>query len=239
MTRLRFLTLLASLSLAVAAWAPGGSAYAAGGQKTEILVTIRSYLPLSQTRIRARQVEPLTWDVFRTDQVLAPKGARQTQSYRLPSDTAERLEILLKDPKTYSEAHPRDPDDSCTDAETIIIDVKQSGASRRFGFSCQAMGQLGEALDLVLQAPAQTPSTTGPLQRRYPADAGTSTIRLSSEGYLQGVAAKETTALKGSDGVWRTATVTGVPGNWSRPRYSRLGQAEATALEAILESPGS
>jgi hypothetical protein len=146
---------------------------------------------------------------------------------------------LLKDPQTYSEAHPRDPDDSCTDAETIVIEVKQGGTSRRFGFSCQTMGRLGEALDLVLQTPAQTPSATGPLQRRYPADAGSSTIRLFSEGYLQWVGAKETTALKGSDGVWRIATVTGVPGNWSRPRYSRLGQAQAKALEAILESPGS
>jgi hypothetical protein len=80
MGRTRFLTLFASLWLGLAAWAADSAAFAAGGQKTEIRVTIRSYMPTSQSSLRARQAGPLTWDVSRTDQLLTPKGPRQTRS---------------------------------------------------------------------------------------------------------------------------------------------------------------
>jgi len=239
MARLRFLTLLAGLSLAVAAWAPSGSAYASGGQKTAILVTIRSYLPLSQTRIRARQVGPLTWDVFRTDQALAPKGARQTQSYRLPSDTAERLEVLLKDPQTYSETHSRDPDDSCTDADTIIIEIKQDGVSRRFGFSCQNMGRLGEVQELVAWS---GPDALG-VTRSLPSDAlskrATNKVHRFSEGYLGGGTGVDIIAIRNGFGRWTVMRWQGAPGHWSAPTRYVLSRASSSALEELLNRPSS
>lgn len=64
-------------------------------------------------------------------------------------------------------------------------------------------------------------------------------VRLFSEGYLQMVGATDTTATRGADGVWRVATVKGVPGNWSRPAVHRLGRKQAGALEALLDSPAS
>jgi hypothetical protein len=64
-------------------------------------------------------------------------------------------------------------------------------------------------------------------------------VHLFSEGYLQMVGATDTTATRGADGVWRVATVKGVPENWSKPTIYRLGRKRAAALEAILDSPTS
>jgi hypothetical protein len=64
-------------------------------------------------------------------------------------------------------------------------------------------------------------------------------IHLFSEGYLQMAGATELTATRGAGGVWRVATVTGVPGNWSAPRVHRLDRSQAKALEVILDSPWS
>lgn len=64
-------------------------------------------------------------------------------------------------------------------------------------------------------------------------------VHLFAEGYLQGVGATDTTATRGADGVWRLSTVTGVPGNWSKPKTRRLSRREVNALEALLDDPSS
>jgi hypothetical protein len=152
---------------------------------------------------------------------------------------AERLEVLLKDPQTYSEAHPRDPDDSCTDADTIVIEVDQRGISRRFGFSCQDMGLLGEVLELVAWSGPDPLGTTRSLPSEAFSKRALNKVHMFSEGYLSGGTGVDTGAIRNAFGRWHVMRWQGAPGHWSTPKRQVLSRENSSALEALLNQPSS